>query len=27
LPNGIIEKDAIVLKSLKKVSLQLGGVY
>lgn len=27
LPNGIIEKEAIVLKSLKKVSLQLGGVY
>jgi homoserine dehydrogenase len=27
LPNGIIEKEAIVLKSLKKVSLQLGGIY
>jgi homoserine dehydrogenase len=27
LPNGILEKEAIVMNSLKKVSLQLGGVY
>jgi homoserine dehydrogenase len=27
LPNGIVEKETIVLRSLKKVSLQLGGVY
>jgi homoserine dehydrogenase len=27
LPDGIVEKEALLVKSLKKVSLQLGGVY
>jgi homoserine dehydrogenase len=27
LPDGIVEKEVVILKSLQKVSLQLGGVY
>jgi hypothetical protein len=27
LPNGIVEKHELVVRALKKISLQLGGVH